>query len=525
MRRRQLSAALVAGALTVASGLGGAVGSAAARARPRASADVAVRVGAPVPVAPVSRSFLGLSLEYYELPGTLGGSVNSLNPIFPTLVKLLNPSGLPSLRIGGESADWIWLPTRGVKRAAPLVYTLTPALESVLAAEAHELNARYVLDLNLAANSDPLAIHEADSLVSTIGSRYIRALEIGNEPDLYGSLSWSRPPLAPIYARPGSYGFNQYLAEFNALARGLPRLATAGPASGQSVWSELLAAEHSRADRLGLVTVHRYALQKCGLSPQSPKYPTVQKLLEPSTAFSLAGLVAPLVRDVHAHHLPLRVDELNSAPCFGVPGVSNTFASALWALQSAFALAETGVDGINVHTVPAAAHRLFNFWQTKGTWHGSVFPEFYGFEMFSLAAPAGAQLLRAFSASANVTAWATRSTTTDRVVLVNTGARQSVTLNVPGAHGPAFTLALRAGSPKATSGITLGDTEIPTGTTTGAFATTPAIGQIAPSSGGRYLVTLPADSALLLTLARSAQPVAPSAPAAASSPSTSTTAP
>ena len=41
--------------------------------------------------------------------------------------------------------------------------------------------------------------------------------------------------------------------------------------------------------------------------------------------------------------------ELNSVNCGGRPGVSNTFATALWAPDALFALLRAGVDGINLH--------------------------------------------------------------------------------------------------------------------------------------------------------------------------------
>ena len=47
--------------------------------------------------------------------------------------------------------------------------------------------------------------------------------------------------------------------------------------------------------------------------------------------------------------LPFRLTELNSVTCGGRRGVSNTFATALWAPDALFALLEAGVDGVDVH--------------------------------------------------------------------------------------------------------------------------------------------------------------------------------
>ena len=50
-----------------------------------------------------------------------------------------------------------------------------------------------------------------------------------------------------------------------------------------------------------------------------------------------------------AHATPLRIDEANSISCEGRPGVSDTFASALWALDYTARAIAAGVAGLNFH--------------------------------------------------------------------------------------------------------------------------------------------------------------------------------
>ena len=95
----------------------------------------------------------------------------------------------------------------------------------------------------------------------------------------------------------------------------------------------------------------------------------------------------------HAQHRQLRVDELNSVACRGRSGVSDTFASALWATDALFSLARAGVDGVNVHTLPDAAYELFAFSRHDGRWQAQVRPIYYGLQLFAQAAPPGARLL------------------------------------------------------------------------------------------------------------------------------------
>ena len=66
----------------------------------------------------------------------------------------------------------------------------------------------------------------------------------------------------------------------------------------------------------------------------------------------------------HARGLQFRLDEINSAAlrrCLGRTGVSDTFASALWMLDTLFNMASVGVDGVNFHSLPGADYELFTF--------------------------------------------------------------------------------------------------------------------------------------------------------------------
>ena len=41
---------------------------------------------------------------------------------------------------------------------------------------------------------------------------------------------------------------------------------------------------------------------------------------------------------------------MNSVTCHGKTGVSDTFASALWILNTLFEMVHAGVDAVNIHT-------------------------------------------------------------------------------------------------------------------------------------------------------------------------------
>ena len=53
------------------------------------------------------------------------------------------------------------------------------------------------------------------------------------------------------------------------------------------------------------------------------------------------------------------MSELSSVTCGGVGGVSNTFATALWAPDALFELVRAGVDAVNVHVRPFTVNAAF----------------------------------------------------------------------------------------------------------------------------------------------------------------------
>ena len=144
-----------------------------------------------------------------------------------------------------------------------------------------------------------------------------------------------------------------------------------------------------------MVTYHRYPLRACVTDPTSPGFPSIPNLLADSASAGLATPMAPFIAVTHRHNLPFRVAEMNSASCQGAKGVSDTFASALWALDTMFQFASVGVDGVNFHMLPGSNYELFTVsHNSTGAWQAFVHPEYYGLLMFAQAFPPGARLLQ-----------------------------------------------------------------------------------------------------------------------------------
>jgi hypothetical protein len=452
---------------------------------------------------PIQRGFLGLSLEYRAIEAYAGSDPNAINPVLERLISNLSPGQPPRIRIGGDSTDWTWWPVPHMRQPPGVSYSITKRWLAVTRALATALGARLTLGIDLEADSPRLAAAEARALSDGIGASAISALEPGNEPELYRSWSWYCSSAGlPVTGRPSSYDFPAFVRDFSKITTAIPHdLSLAGPTVGIHTWfpglPEFLAAE----PRVRVVTLHRYPLQNF-VSPASPVYPSVSNLLSDAASRGLADSIAPYVRVAHTRHLPLRIDEMNTVSAGQAPGVADSFASALWIVDALFNMARVGVDGVNIHTFPGATYELFHFWRKQGIWQGFVSPEYYGMLLFAQAAPRGSRLLTSFTATGDaVKAWATYTPDlTIRVVLINDHPYpQTVVLAAAGHTAPATLERLLAPSIHSVQGVTLDGQTFGPQTATGVLTGEPTDVAVSPANR-RYLVTLPATSAAMLTI-------------------------
>jgi hypothetical protein len=471
-----------------------------------------VSVGAPRG-RPIPAGFIGLALEYRSIPALTGFGPRSVNPVLVRLIGNLAPGGRPVLRIGGQSTDRTWWPAPGVRRPTGVTYDLAPRLTGAIQALAEAAGARLILSVGLEANRPRLDVIEAHQLLQRVGRRYVEALELGNEPELYPVTPWyvelnGHPAPwyshagTPIFSRPPGYDPATFVGEFSRALRVLPSVPVAGPDTGSLRWLDGFRAMVTRRSRVRVVTWHAYGLNQCVTDPVSPVYPTVGNLLAPRASRGIVNGISPYVALAHQVGASFRVDEMNSVTCNGRAGVSNTFASALWAMDALFTIAGEGVDGVNLHTFQGAANGLFDFHRSRGRWQGTVHPLYYGVLAFAHAAPPGSRLLRVHAGDpAQARAWATigRDRRT-RVLLINDSLLHSAlaVVRTPTGPGPASLERLRAPSAFATGGVTLGGRRFGARTDTGLLAA-PLPRLVAPRAGA-YAVTLPAASAALLTL-------------------------
>ena len=462
----------------------------AAARRPAAVVVTVARSGPPVP-----RSFLGLATEYASVP-----IYERQGQLFDRMLSLLKPpDGSPLLlRIGGLSADdSLWAPAME-QSPPPKAMVLTPSDIDQIGALVRAEHLRVILNLNLAADipNEEAALAQAATRELPRGS--IAAFEIGNEPDYYRFALRGSPAYYPASYSPARYT-SRFRAYASALRQTAPGVPLAGPALANPVADYGYLASLASGDRgsVGMLTVHRYALSACA-PPDGPLYPTITRLLRATASVGLANTLQKSVALARANHLPIRWDELNSVTCGGTLGVSDSFASALWATDTLFAALAAGVNGVNVEMRPTALNAPF-YLTPSGV---QSRPLLYGLVLFDRALGRNAHRARtAISepASANIAAWAIRLGSRKlNIVLLNKGdSPETVVLRVPRA-GAGTVQRLLAASIRTRSRVTLAGQEI-----VGAAGWKGRYrAQKTIWSRGGYRVTLPAFSGALVSFMR-----------------------
>jgi hypothetical protein len=447
----------------------------------------------------VASGFLGLSFEIRGIETYTGTDPLAINPVFEQLIRNLDPGQRPVLRLGGDSTDETWYRYRKGPHPVGVRYTIPSSWFSVIKALAAGVDAHLILGVNFEQDSAAVARTEAQAFESKIGSQWIQAVALGNEPEYYHGLAWFSVNGVKHYGRPGAWSFQDFLSNYAQILRALPKTELAGPDIGGPVWMPYLGSFLASERRVKIATIHRYPLKQCTPSQHS----TVAQLLADSATRGYASGLARLVHAAHSHGVAFRIDELNTVSCGGAVGVSNTFASSLWALDAMFELAHAGVDGVNVHTrqVP---NQLFTFTESGGRWHAVVEPDYYGLLAFAQAAPPGSRLLKVSGfTSGPVHVWATRAPDgTERVVLINMASRGTKTLNVKVRSSASTGTVSRLTAPSlaATGHVSLGGQSFAPNGTTGLLAGTTRTSSVTRTARGSYPVAVPAASAAILTL-------------------------
>lgn len=448
---------------------------------------------------PIPRSFLGLSTEYWVVPVW----DRQLAALQHVVSDLRVPGDGPFiLRIGGDSADQsLWQPK--MRKIPDWVFALDPGWLKAASAVTRTTRSKLILDLNLLTTTPPIAAQWARIAQSALPERSVIGLEVGNEPDIYNRRYWMgltagttatdvlpRTLTAADYAR----DFETYARVLSPAAPGIPLVgpAVANPTRHLSFITTLLARSHPG---LETVSAHRYPYSAC-TRPWSRAYPTIGRILSSHATTGMADALMPAINSALRAGLEIRLTELNSVTCGGRDGVSNTFATALWAPDALFELASRHVAGVNIH-VPRHTFNAAFIMTGTGV---SARPLLYGLILFARTLGPDAELLdtRVHGVRASgLKVWAVRVRGGGlHVLLINKGRRPiRATLALPG-RGPAVVERLLAPAVRAEAGVTWNGQHL---SASGTWVGRPATRTVAASRRG-YRMIVPAYSAALLQI-------------------------
>jgi hypothetical protein len=305
--------------------------------------EVALRVEVGQPLHAVPANFTGLSYESAQLAHPLFFAAENKGLI--ELVRRLSSTGV--LRIGGNTSELThWAgdgasgvpaglaepPSAGSNTAQS--YTITTEAIRNLRGFLDATGWRLIYGLNLKNGTPEAAAAEAGFVARTMGDK-LMALQFGNEPDLFHHDD----------AKHTRWSYDEYATRWlqfePAVRAAVPGAVLAGPDVATNWgWVQKFAAQMH--DDVGMLTGHYYI----GGPPSNPAM-NLDALLTPPQ--HLLDEIAVIERLATTSGLPYRMAEGNSCYLGGKPGVSDVFASALWAGDYMLQLAQAGYSGVNLH--------------------------------------------------------------------------------------------------------------------------------------------------------------------------------
>lgn len=410
----------------------------------------------------VSNGFIGLS---YPSAGINSGRYAAVGNL-PALLANLGPS---VLRFGGNSVDY------------SAYQGITPAALTGLAGLAKKTGWTVLYSVNLGYFNAANVTADVRNVATKLGASLF-GVACGNEPEDF-----------PGRERPASYTEQDYLttdvpACYQAVRAGAPNAPFTGPNTFHTSW--LLPYATAEKGRLKYLVEHYYPMTNCH-SGQN----TAAELISTSTMAKETYMLAQVKAAAAVAKVPFIIGETNSASCGGIPGIGDTYASALWAASWIMTGAEHGAHAMYFNGSLSDCIVYTPLCTTGGTQY-TARPVYYGL-LFAHLMGTGWTLPVTVPATASLAAFAVRNSPGNvRVMVQNlTGSPASIALRVPGAAGSASTLSLTAPSLTATTGVRIQGAVV---TSAGTFKPG-AVGHVACKAGICDL-TLPAYAAEILTL-------------------------
>ena len=329
--------------------------------------------------------FASISLEWGQ------SEVLARSKTFRTLLNYLrnNSTGQGiNVRVGGNSADSTWWndvgDSKNETKSCGASYSgkvcnrfnMTTSTLMALYSMAQDTNSSLILDLTMAQNhSTEWAMEEMQHMFQVLEHgrfppNILEGLEIGNEPDMFDRTGRRNPRYNVTHYQEE---LAMYMADVvNATEMwGRNKLIRGGGFAYKKEFNDIqkkMMTEYSKS--FYSWSYHRYPTLAC-----PGQEPTMRDLLSDAATLGQAKSIAPYASFAVANNLSYHLGETNSADCGGMLGLSDTMASALWALDYMFVMASNNVTRLNFHGGGRSAYSWF--WINETTQIPSVKPLYY----------------------------------------------------------------------------------------------------------------------------------------------------
>jgi len=295
---------------------------------------------------PVSADFQGFSIEISVANQLVGNQGNDTNVIFLNLMSnMVSRAGRVLVRLGGNSQeDATVVPNLSNNEAIFKVNTSTftpvidisPNLVEVMGNISKLTNVDWFIGLPFNDTANP-RLELAEIAQSVLGD-HLLGMQLGNEPDLYYSNG----------IRPSTYTVEQYFTDWGTVLdfylndSNVPNknmFIAPSVCCGQDIgWTPELVWNtgflSSYANNLAYMSVEHYPTNNCNDSGiLDPEQILGQFVLNHSAVINLSTPYINSTNIAQGLSKPFIMFETNTASCGGFSGLSDSFASALWAVD------------------------------------------------------------------------------------------------------------------------------------------------------------------------------------------------
>jgi hypothetical protein len=278
--------------------------------------------GASVAAKALSPEYAGLSYESSMLLPVHGR--HYFDPSDKNLIQVFKTLGVKNLRVGANAVD------------DPQVAVPNEKDIDSLFTFAREAGVKVIYSFRL-KNGDPSV---SARLAKYIVARYPYLLDcfaIGNEPEFFNQ----------------KQTFGEFLTLWkphrDAIVAAVPDARIEGPSAVTSDFANKFAQEFARDPHLAKVTQHFYVFGD-GRQAEKKAAMTRAKIISNSASSHYAHDYLGVAGKLATNRIAYRIDEMNNCYNGGAKGVSDAYASALWALEWLHWWASKGIDGMNFHT-------------------------------------------------------------------------------------------------------------------------------------------------------------------------------